>query len=343
MGLMVCTGNLGQPRERFRRFILTVCIAAIAEGEEQICVATDAKAAFGDFSSDKGAVKHEHLGNGHITLIAGNDVVYALTVLAKAKKRIENDGIRDSDATAEILYEELWSARNQLIESKVLRKYGMTVQQFTEKGKKSFTDNVFYEICARIDRTELSLTFLLAGFDAKRVPHLRVVTAGEPPQNFDSIAFAAIGSGASAALASLSFAADHHGFGRHSDLHASTYHLLAAKYMAESATDVGHDTFFLSIGKRGSRMVHFTADDAIRASWLKHGAPRDAKPTLQIIKDVLVETDKLFDREVLEKCLKYASGSNKRFCRILVDAMRRKAAMGAPSAPSAPRVLEGQK
>jgi hypothetical protein len=303
---------------------------------------TDAKAAYGDFSSDKGAVKHEHLGNGHITLIAGNDVVYALTVLAKAKKRIEKDGIRDSDVTANILYEELCCTRNQLIESKVLRKYGMTVQQFIDKGKKSFTDNVFYDICTRIDRTELSLTFLLAGFDSEMMPHLRVITADEPPQNFDSIAFAAIGSGAPAALASLSFAADHHGFGRHSDLPDSTFHLLAAKYMAESATDVGHDTFFLSVGKRGSHMVHFTADDAIRSSWLKHGAPKHALPTIQIIRDVLVKTDKLFDGEVLEKCLKYASGGNKKMCRLLLGAMKRKELADLPSTPSVPRTLEGQ-
>jgi len=86
---------------------VTVCIAAIAEGETQICVATDSKAAFGDFSSDKGAIKHEHLGNGHMILIAGNDIVYALTLIAKAKKRIEKEQIRDTDATAEVIYEEV--------------------------------------------------------------------------------------------------------------------------------------------------------------------------------------------------------------------------------------------
>jgi hypothetical protein len=322
---------------------VTVCIAAFSEGEDQLCVVTDAKAAFGDFSSDKGAVKHEHLGNGHITLIAGNDVVYALTILAKAKKRIAKDSIRDSDETAEILYDELCSARNQLIESKVLRKYGMTVQQFIDKGRKSFTDSVFYDICNRIDRTELSLTFLLAGFDSNMAPHLRVITVDEPPQNFDSIAFAAIGSGAPAALASLSFAADHHGFGRHSEIAASAYHLLSAKYMSESATDVGRDTFFLSIGKRGTHMVHFMGDDAIRASWLKHGAPKHAKPTIGIIKDLLVTTDKLFSRGVIEKCVKYGTGENRKVARILLTAMKRKAAAELSSTQSDSRTLEGQR
>lgn len=320
---------------------MTVCVAAISESEKQICVVTDAKAAFGDFSSDKGAVKHEHLGNGHITLIAGNDVVYALTVLAKAKKRIEKDKVRDTDATAEILYEELWSARNQLIEAKVLRKYGMSVQQFTEKGRKSFTDGVFYDICKRIEQTELSLTFLLAGFDTKREPHLRVITADEPPQNFDSIAFAAIGSGASAALASLSFAADHHGFGRFSDMATCTYHLLAAKYMAESATDVGRDTFFLSVGKLGPHMIQYMADDAIRGSWLKHGAPRHAVPTVNIIKDVLVKTDDLFQPRTLRNCLKYASGGNRKVCRLLLESSERKELSASSAMSSAPQTLGG--
>lgn len=322
------------------RYRVTVCIAAISDGEKQICVVTDAKAAFGDFSSDKGAIKHEHLGNGHITLIAGNDVVYALTVLAKAKKRIEKDHVRDSDETADILYDELCSARNNLIESKVLRKYGLTIQQFTDKGKKSFTDSVFYDICTRIDRTELSLTFLLAGFDAGGDPHLRVITANEPPQNFDSIAFAAVGSGAPAALASLSFAADHHGFSRHSDQAASAFHLLAAKYMAESATDVGRDSFFLSIGKLGSHMIHFMADEAIRNSWLKHGAPKHSQQTLRIIKDVLVKCDQVFSQNTLEKCLKYAIGSsNKKIIRLFLQAISRK----KNQPPTPPPMLEGSK
>jgi len=304
---------------------VTVCIAAIAENEAQICVVTDSKAAFGDFSSDKGAIKHEHLGNGHLTLIAGNDVVYALTLLAKAKKRIEKDQTRDSDATADILYEELCATRNRLIEAKVLRRYGMTVQQFMDKGRKSFTDQVFYDICSRIDRVELSLTLLLAGFDARKVPHLRVITVDEPPQNFDSIAFAAIGSGAPAALASLSFAADHHGFSRYSEIHDSTCHLLAAKYMAESATDVGHNTFFLSVGKQGAVMLHDLATKAVRESWLKHGAPKRSLLTVKIIKDALYEGERFLDIEVLERCLKYGDRHEKKLYGLILNAKRRKA------------------
>ncbi len=100
------------------------------------------------------------------------------------------------------------------------------------------------------------------------------MSAGEPPHDFDSIGFAAIGSGAPAALASLSFATDHYGFGRYSDMRESAYHLLAAKFMSESATDVGQNTFFLSVGKNGNFFLHSLGMEAVRKSWMKHGAPK---------------------------------------------------------------------
>ena len=238
---------------------------------------------------------------------------------------------------------EVCAARNQVIEAKILRRYGMTVQQFIDKGRKSFTDQVFYDICTRIDGVGLSLAFLLCGFDANHTPHLRVITADEPPQNFDSIAFAAIGTGASAALASLSFAADHHGFGRYSEIPDSLYHLLAAKFMAESATDVGHDTFCISIGKKGTFMIHHLAEKAVRDSWLKQGAPRPARSTLKILRDAIFESPQQFDPDVIERCLKYGSGAEKKIYGMIANAKRRKAKADLVATQSESQTLEGQR
>ncbi|WP_146072167.1 hypothetical protein [Bryocella elongata] len=324
---------------------MTVCIASFANHEEQICVVSDSKAAFGDFSTDKGAIKHEHLGNGHIVLIAGNDVVFASPTIQRARKRIAKDSIKDSDETAEILYEELCKTQNRVIEAKVLSKYGLTVEQFVNKGRKSFTDQVFYEICSRIDRENLSLQFLVAGFDTKNKPHIRIVSAGEPPHDFDSMGFAAIGSGAPAALASLSFAADHHGFCRYSDMDACAYHLYAAKFMSESATDVGRDTFFLSVGKQGTYSVHLLAEEAIRKAWLKDGAPRHSQRTIKILHDALYPTEKFLDAAVLARCLKYGDRTLKKLYGLILTASRRKASQTTvpTTSSSLPRTLEGQK
>jgi hypothetical protein len=325
----------------WRRYKVTVCIAAFAESEGQIVVVSDSKVAFGDFSADQGALKHEHLGNGYLILIAGNDVVYALPTIKRVKKRVAQT--RDPEEIADIVHAELCEARNRVIEAKILKRYGMTVQQFLDRGRKSFTDRVFYEICSRIDREEISLQFLLAGFDENRVPHLRVISAHEPPNDFDSLGFAAIGSGASGALSSLSFAKDHLGFGRYSDMEPCAYHLLAAKYMAESATDVGRDTFFVSVGpKRGSYGLHTLGEEAIRKSWEKYGAPRHPKETIKILKDVLFPTDAYMSQHVLERCLKYGSGPQKKLFGIIVKAQKRKKLLQEQTAANSPKLSDPQ-
>jgi hypothetical protein len=106
---------------------------------------------------------------------------------------------------------------------------------FRAEGKESLTETVYYDLISDIRREELSLTFLLAGFDSDGLGHIRVVTSDDAPQDFDMLGFAAIGSGAASALGSLSFARDHCRLLHTSDMHEVTYHVLSAKFMAETS------------------------------------------------------------------------------------------------------------
>jgi hypothetical protein len=85
--------------------------AAFAEIEEQLVFAADSRAAFGDFLTDKGAIKAETLGNGYVVLIAGNDIVDGVPTIRRAKVRVESFGTFDADEVPEIFQEELCKSR----------------------------------------------------------------------------------------------------------------------------------------------------------------------------------------------------------------------------------------
>ncbi len=225
--------------------------------------------------------------------MAGNDTGFAIPTIQRIRQGMTND-MSDPDDVATLFYEEMAKTRQMKIEARILKKYGFTTESFIEKGKESLTEQAYYDLISRIDKEELSLSFLLVGFDEDKKGHLRVITADDLPQDYDTIGFAAIGSGASPALSSLAFAMDHSKFSRYCTEIDATHAVLAAKFMAESATDVGRSTFYVSIhADRISRfMGSFGAIDTIRSMWEKRGAPRLSREVEAIIADVLYEPEK---------------------------------------------------
>jgi hypothetical protein len=325
---------------------VTVCIGAFAENEARIVVVADSKVAFGDFSADTGALKYQLLGQGYLSLIAGNDVVYAAPTINRVQKEIFRTKTRDADEIAEIVHEQLCQTRNRIIESKVLKKYNLSLEEFVSKGKKSFTEQAYYDIYNRIERERLSLEFLVAGFDAHDKPHLRIVTAEEPPHDYDSLGFASVGSGAAAALASLTFAKDHCAFARHCDIEEATYFLLSAKFMAESATDVGRETFFLSISPtRGIyHLYDMGAVDEVRRLWLKEGAQRRSKRTIKALKDLLYShVEGFFNSAVMGRSMKYVRPSFRKGMKALIEVAKERETGKKLAKPSDSQTLEGQR
>jgi 20S proteasome alpha/beta subunit len=307
---------------------MTVCIAAFAARGEHIVMASDQRVAFGDFSAEASVQKNYPLKNRYAVMIAGNDVDYALPTISRVRNRMNPD-TRDPDEIAEMLHDELVETRRKKIEAKVLSKLGFTSASFLSEGKNSLTDSAFYELVSRIDREELSLTFLLAGFDDTKEPHLRIVSADDVPQDRDALGFAAIGSGALAATASLAFDVEHSAFHATNNLIEVTYHVLAAKFMAESATDVGKSTFYVAANADdGSNFLSSHVDiDAVRQSWLKHGSQRFSRKTAEVISDLLYkggEEDE-DDVEHLSKVIKYATTEGERtYIQSLIDKARGK-------------------
>jgi len=303
---------------------MTVCIAAIAEDRKKIVMASDSKAAFGDFSADWGVTKNIPVGRNYAVMVAGNDGLYTMPTIKRLKERWKSDHL-DPDEVAIMLHEELVKTRNLKTEAKILSKLGFTTESFMRDGKAQLTEAVYYDIISEIRREELSLTFLLAGFDEEGEAHLRVVTCDDCPQDFDMLGFAAIGSGASQALGSLAFAKDHTSLCQHSSLVDVTYQVLAAKFMSESATDVGKDTFYVATSK--DQNCDFISSYAqgieyIRDAWAKQGAPRDSPRALSAIADLLHSgSDEGKSLAFLARARKYANKSGKQ----VIDALFRQA------------------
>ncbi|HEY1903503.1 MAG TPA: hypothetical protein VGG56_13790 [Terracidiphilus sp.] len=267
---------------------MTIGIAALADRRTKIVMASDSKAAFGDFSADRGVLKNIPIGHYYAILVAGNDTGYIMPTVKRIQKAMPLE-MTDPDEIAMLIHEELAETRKRKIEAKILAKLGFTMDTFRTEGKELLTESVYYDLVSEIRREELSLTFLLAGFDASNHGHLRVITSDDCPQDYDMLGFAAIGSGASPALASLTFARDHNMLLPTEDFCEVASHVLAAKFAAESATDVGHDTFYVCNSPKG--VCHFLSGfkggvETVRTSWHQYGAPKRSPETIQLIRDL---------------------------------------------------------
>jgi len=318
--------KLPVPRVADRGFgNVTICIAALASSGEKIVVATDRKVAFGVFSADSAVQKTEPIIERNMVLIAGNDVARSGTIFNKARTRLRESWSRDANVIAETLFEECNAERDRIIEASVLRKRGFTWEMFRKQGNSLCTEAVYYEIESEIADVRLSLDFLIAGFDETETPHLRYTNWCTPPENYDSLGFYAIGTGANSAIGSLAHAVEYLHFNKRMAVEDVVYHVLAAKFMSESAQDVGRDTFLAVAGKgipdaktESERkniffLSLFGAIDFIRERWEKEGAPRVPKGITAAIKDLLVSADEIKTSEfdIFERSAKHTPEAKK--------------------------------
>jgi len=293
-------------------FNVTICIAAMAEGGKKFALVTDGKVAFGQFSADGALTKAFPIVRRNVVLMAGNDVARAGTVFNKAKARLTSC---DADAIAETLFEECNAERDRIIEASVLRRRGFNWKMFRENGKSLCTDAVYYEIEAEIAEAKLSLDFMIAGFDDNNKPHIRYTNWHTPPENYDSLGFYAIGSGAPAAISSLAHAVEYMRFDRQRSAPEVVYHVLAAKFMSESAQDVGKKHTFLTVCGLGDKDIVFfpvfTGVGFVRERWEKEGAPRVPKGVTEAIGELLVEPKDMAGLEALRRSAKYSPQAKK--------------------------------
>ena len=262
----------------WKAFSVTVCIGALCENGNKIVLVSDNKVSFGDFSADMAVFKQEVFFPRWVTLFAGDDVEHIPFILQKARsllfaaqRRKKKQPSPTQVANAiQRAYEERLNAQ---IEAKVLRRYQFTCQSFRDEGKKKCTQEHYNNLCLQISKVKLSLKFLLAGFDEKDKGHLIVGGGNEEPEDYNLLGFAAIGSGKSAALSSLLFERERQHINQSSPVSQCVYVTYAAKFMAESASDVGHKSTCGLIAEpdKISMILEWWK---IRDIWENEGAPR---------------------------------------------------------------------
>ncbi len=220
---------------RYRCNSVTVCIASIHSNDTIIAV-SDKKITFTGLVSTEGEMTKALPTRNWISMIAGENISAAMPIVIEV---VGQD-------TGELSVEEFSSIcrkayRHQQtigIESTILGKYDMTLEQFKESGSKTFTDKVYEHLVEGMEEYDLGAQFLFAGFDFSCAPHLFTLTHPGKVQFFDRTGYWAVGSGRHAAISHLAA----YPYRRGANLAECVYQALAAKFAAESANDVGKDT-----------------------------------------------------------------------------------------------------
>lgn len=317
---------------------MSVCIAGLANSGKEVVLVSDSKAAFGDFSADKAVKKDAPLAFGYAIQFAGNDAARAGIIKRRVQRELKKanpqNNLLPADQVAECLHQECKVELERLQEAKVLRKHGYSSEQFMKAGKELCTDSVFFDIHSELEKVKLSLDFLVAGFDAEGNGHIRYTNSMTPPEDYDSLGFWAIGRGQHSALSSISHAIENLSLSAHRDKGTVLYHLLAAKFMAESASDVGKDTSVIVISpEHRAEFLLLDSDEYVRQQWKKNGAPRVPKGVTEVINSLLAPAEKAMDREYLDKAMKYTKTA-KTWLKAIAAMRQRKKATDQPDKPS---------
>jgi len=293
-------------------FKVSVCIAVLCNSYKTIVSVSDYKVGFGDFSADNLAQKRHQIWAGSQVLFAGNDVEHAMPILERANHILETqtedlllklkrereskgpEGILDGhhelpsyidvvDAIDKAYGERLQSE----ITKKVLRKRGFDVNTFRETGKQKCTPSAYLALLSRIDQIKISLKFIVLGFTENGEGHIYSVDGESSPKCYDSIGMWAIGSGAHAALSSLAFHVNRVSLNVYSSIEKATYFAMAAKFMAESSSEVGTGATDVYINQKEGKVLHVSTSSIaiIRDLWERQGAPRVPENLDKVMKD----------------------------------------------------------
>jgi ATP-dependent protease HslVU (ClpYQ) peptidase subunit len=278
---------------------MSVCICLLCHGhgpdhsERRIVFVEDRKVTFTDFSADKAVTKNTTLVENWWAQFAGNDAEQAPLIIDTARRRIvESAGkTRTADLIVRSLQSALLNCRDQQIETKILRKHGFTFQSFRDDGKTQCSESVYDELHDRIDRFKFSLEFMVAGFDPDSTSHLYHLDSHGSLSCYDDLGFWAIGSGAHAALSSLSFHVEHDNLCAFcSCVHNAVYFGCEAKFMAETSVEVGKESTLVMIHEPNEKEVQFFFNneaEKIKKAWLKYGAPKPSERVMKHIYDLM--------------------------------------------------------
>lgn len=257
---------------------VTVCIAARCKVDQtRYCIVTvsDMKLSTGIYSGDAATIKLRHLSEQWVCLIAGSFAQH-VPLLRRIREEMGDNSSISSGEMAKICTKAYIAENKRLAEESVLAPFGMTVEEFL-KRRKELGESIYERTWTDLSRVKLNCQLIVCGFSA--VPHIFTVDNPDTERtsftmdcNFPG--FAAIGSGGYLAEATL------YSFEQNPtrSLTDTLYTAIAAKFTAESATDVGNETFVEILTPKGEPEVHFGNQSAfiseMRDEWERSGKLR---------------------------------------------------------------------
>lgn len=256
---------------------MTVGIASMCECLTKIVTVADAMLDFGDVAVDGVSEKIAPIHPNWFSLYASNDttdvrpILELVTVqLCSEKRELFMTDVGNAFARA-------YAIRNQrMVEQKLIEPRGFKhLDDFYDRGKSVLTESEFNRLSREIDKITPSSEFLIGGFDQGGIGHILLQKPRSAYECLDDPGFWAIGSGAPEAISGLLFQADKLGFDLMCSEGECVYHLLSAKFTAESNRRIGRDTFVVvrEFGK-GPRHLPLEAVDTIRKAWYRHSIPK---------------------------------------------------------------------
>jgi hypothetical protein len=272
---------------------VTLCAAGICNRhhDQRIVVVCDQKVSFfgGSFAADNVALKVTECSKGWSVMFAGENS--ALVPLVDA---VRADGQSASPATlrefARLCSRAYRAERKNIIETEVLAKYD--ISDYAEYMSTRNSDSKLFEAITReIERVEETWNLLFFGFDASGLPHIFVITEYGKIQFCDIEGFAAIGSGAWAAMVTLATFK----YSQRMAWEEAAYCMLAAKFSAEEAADgVGQQTTIAILSEMKLETavgIHPHTVDELREEW--KGRPRMPPDQIEILKDGILNPSTL--------------------------------------------------
>src|ERR1043166_827434 len=290
---------------RDRGLYLAVCISSLCEGRRKIVSVTDRLLMFGRQSGVDGVIeKSIFLHPNWFALYSADDMTDIMPILDRAT--ILMCGMQGDAGKQKFLVEagdiftRCFAMRHQqLIESRVMIPSGFKdLDDFDARGKDSLPADEHRSMRRRMRAAKPECAFLVGGFNPFGLAHLFVQDSTGPWQGYDDPGWWTIGSGATEAFAALLFQADKMGFGIECTEAECVYHLLSAKFMAESNRLVGPKTFVSC--HEFNQEVRYMPEiyiDRVRKEWERCGIPRMPKALLRKIPRMLETEEQRIKRE----------------------------------------------
>jgi hypothetical protein len=262
---------------------VTVCIAAICKGDDlvdTIVCTSDMQLSPLHPSEDLAAIKLRKIHPNWHAMIAGTlgqrrRVLGNISEDLKGQPEVTVLQMEDAFANA---YKEY---KRKLVDESILAPYGLRMWEFSEH-RAELGDTIFERLWGEISRVKVGCDFLVCGFGPKR-PHIFGVsnpTADNPSciTIHDDRSFGAIGSGANLAESGL-YAYRQNAW---NSVDITIYQTCAAKFSAETATDVGKATS-LRVLKKGEVLDYDDSlPDKLRKIW-ERNRPKVPRAALAVI------------------------------------------------------------